>query len=214
MPRTPATSDPASVPPPSVLSENRKHRASTFAALALAGFGLAIACPAAGATWSVGADAGLARLDVVCRAPSLPCDRRGDVAGLHAAYTSTPGWGLRLAWQRMRGFSGSDLAGGSPLGGALRFDTTALAGTWRTRLAPFELELRAGVASVDGEFTYAAGGSGTVTRRTTQPVIGAALDWPLTAGLAVRLDVQATRAEVATASGRLAGVAFGLVARF
>lgn len=190
------------------------HCASTFASLALAGFGLAIASAPAGATWSVGADAGLARLDVVCRAPSLACDRRGDSAGLHAAYTSSSGWGLRLAWHRMRGFAGSDAAGGSQFGGALRFDTTELAGTWRTRIAPLEAELRAGVASVDGEFTYTAGGSGTVSRRTTQPIIGAALDWPLTAALALRLDLQATRAEVATTSGRLAGVALGLVARF
>jgi hypothetical protein len=190
------------------------HCASTFASLALAGFGLAIASAPAGATWSVGADAGLARLDVVCNASTLPCYRRGDGAGLHAAYTSDSGWGLRLAWHRTRGFAGSDVAGGSQFGGALRFDTTELAGTWRTRIAPLEAELRAGVASVDGEFTYAAGGSGTATRRTTQPIIGAALDWPLTAALAVRLDLQATRAEVATTSGRLAGVSLGLVARF
>ncbi len=188
--------------------------ASTLAPLALAGFSLATMSAPAGASWWLGADAGPAQLDVVCNAPTLPCDRRGHGAGLHAAYTSSSGWGLRLAWHRMRGFAGSDVAGGSQYGGALRFDMTQLAGTWRTRIAPLEAELRAGVASVDGEFTYAAGGSATASRRTTQPVIGAALDWPLTAALAVRLDLQATRGEVANTSGRLAGVALGLVARF
>lgn len=190
------------------------HRASTLVSLALAGFGLAIASTPAGATWSVGAQAGLARLDVVCNASALPCDRRGNGAGLHAGYTLASGWGLQVAWQQVRGMAGSDVAAGSPYGGSLRFDTFTLTGTWRTRLAPLDLELRAGAASTAMEFTYTNGGSGTVSRRTTQPLIGAALDWPMTDALALRLDAQASRAEVATTSGQTALVTLGVVARF
>lgn len=190
------------------------QRCSTLAQFVFAGLGLAATCTPAAASWSIGAEAGLARLDVICRAPSPNCDRRGSAAGLHGGYTFANGWGVRLAWQQTRGFVGSDTTSSGPLGGSLRADTLSVAGTWRTRIAPFDAELRAGVASVDATFTYQVGGSGTVSRRTTQPLVGAALDWPLSNTLAVRVDLQATRAEVATTSGPLTTATVGLIARF
>jgi hypothetical protein len=182
--------------------------------LALAGL-LLLPAAQAQTPWSIGVEAGASRLGVVCTASPLNCDRSGTALGLHGGYAITPAWGVLLSWQSLRGFAGSDrTAAGLAYGGDLDFNVIGLAGTWRTAWPSVALELRAGVASVKGDFSYTAGATGNVAKTTTQPLLGAALEVPLGSGFAARLDLQGTRGKVASIDGDLTSLTIGVVARF
>lgn len=165
--------------------------------------------------WSAGIEAGAARLSMVCNAPALPCDRSGVGYGLSGAYAFDPQWGARLSWTGTRRYSGSDrTASGIDYGGDLEFNVVGAAATWRTPLAGAQLELRAGLAAVNGDYRARAGGGPSASKTTVQPLAGIALEYPLDARFALRLDAQLTRGKVATLSGNLGTLSAGIVARF
>jgi hypothetical protein len=189
-----------------------------FRQLAFAGVTLASSlCGQAHAQtpWSAGVEGGAGRLSLVCNAPALPCDRSGVAFGLSGAYAFDPNWGARLSWTGTRGYSGSDrTASGIDYGGDLRFNVFGAAATWRTPLGNAQLELRAGLAAVDGDYRARAGGGPSASKTTLQPLAGLAVEYPLAARFALRLDAQLTRAKVATLSGNLGTLSAGIVARF
>ncbi|MEO8523778.1 MAG: outer membrane beta-barrel protein [Caldimonas sp.] len=186
----------------------------------LAFAGIALASSAHGQThaqtpWSAGIEAGTARLSVVCNAPALPCDRSGYAFGVSAAYAFDRQWGARLSWTGTRRYTGSDrTASGIDYGGDLEFNVYGAAATWRTPLAGAQLELRAGLAAVDGDYRARAGGGPSASKTTVQPLAGIALEYPLDARFALRLDAQVTRGRVANLSGNLGSLSAGIVARF
>lgn len=186
--------------------------------LAVAGMALASSAhaqtPAPG-PWSAGVEGGTARMSVVCNAPALPCDRSASAFGLAAAYAVDRQWGARLSWTGTRGYSGSDSTdSGVDYGGDLRFNVVGAAATWRTPLGPVQLELRAGVAAVEGKYRPRVGGSSSARKTSAQPLVGVAVEYPLDGRLALRLDTQLTRGKVARHSGNLSTLGAGIVVRF
>lgn len=186
----------------------------------LAFAGIALASSAHGQTlaqtpWSAGVEGGAARLSLVCKASDLPCDRSGYAFGLSVGYAFDSHWGARLSWTGTRRYTGSDrTASGIDYGGDLDFNVYGVAATWRTPLAGAQLELRAGVAAVDGDFQARAGGGPNASKTTAQPLVGIALEYPLAPRFALRLDAQLTRAKVEKVSGNLGTLGVGLVTRF
>lgn len=186
----------------------------------LAFAGIALASSAHGQThaqtpWSAGVEGGAARLSVVCNAPALPCDRSGVAFGLSAAYAFDPQWGARLSWTGTRRYSGSDrTASGIDYGGDLEFKVFGAAATWRTPLGAAQLEVRAGLAAVDGDYLARAGGGPSASKTTVQPLAGIAIEYPLDSQFALRLDAQLTRGKVARLSGNLGTLSAGIVVRF
>ncbi|MCE9658548.1 MAG: porin family protein [Burkholderiales bacterium] len=165
--------------------------------------------------WSVGIEGGAARLRVVCEVDALPCDRSGYAYGLSVARAFDRQWGARLSWTGTRRYSGSDrTASGVDYGGDLGFNVFGAAATWRMPVGDAQLELRAGLAAVDGDFKARAGGGPNAGKTTVQPLAGVALEYPLDARLALRVDAQLTRGKVAGQDGNLATFGLGLVARF
>lgn len=186
-----------------------------FASIALASSAHGQAQAQALTPWSAGVEGGAARLNVVCKAPAVACDRSRYAFGLWAGYAFDPQWGARLSWTGTRRFSGSDRTqSGIDYGGDLKFNVYGAAATWRTPLKATQLELRAGVAAVDGDYRARTGGGPSASKITVQPLVGIAVEYPLDARFALRLDAQLTRGKVATLSGNLGTLSAGLVARF
>ena len=185
--------------------------------VAFAGIALASSAHAqtlAKTPWSAGIEGGAARLSLVCKASDLPCDRSGYALGLSMAYAFDPQWGARLSWTGTRRYSGSDrTASGIDYGGDLEFNVYGAAATWRTPVGDAQLELRAGLAAVDGDYRARAGGGPSASKTTVQPLVGIAVEYPLDARFALRLDAQLTRGKVAKLNGNLGTLGVGLVAR-
>lgn len=192
--------------------------AARILALASLGLGLAAAHAQSSvpAPWSLGIDAGAARMNVRCKASDLPCDRSGSAVGLSAGYAFDPQWGVRLSWSRAGRFTGSDRTdAGIDYGGRLDFDVYGAAATWRMPLGSVAwLELRAGLAAVDGDFRGRLGGAPDGSKTTVQPLAGIAVELPIDPRIALRLDAQLTRGKVDHVSGNLGSLGVGLVARF
>jgi len=172
-----------------------------LAALALTG---ATAANAAG--FGIGIAAGPDRGRVDCVA-SFACDRSSAFAKLFAAYRFDDAFDMQAVYFDGGSFRGGDTAPlGTEFGGRFKVNGLGLTAGYRWSFAPsWSLSARAGLASVRTRFEYAApfDGIASVSRTTTQPLLGAGVAYAVTPQVRFGLDYDVTRFKVHTTRGPL-----------
>lgn len=176
---------------------------------------VAAAAPARAADFAVGVAAGLSQGRVDC-VDAYPCDRRDTQLQAHLAWRVTPTWDLRLTVFDAGSFDGGGTTpAGLPFGGTFEPSGVALGAVYRWALSPaWSLQGQLGVANVRTRFGYASPHAGSVSRSTTQPLVGLAVAWQASPRWQWTAGIDATRFEAHTRRGALRLVGVGLQASF
>lgn len=171
--------------------------------------------PANSAGWFAGIAAGTDHGRVDCLAESA-CDHRSTFIKLAGGYRfDATGLELQAAWFRAGTFRGADIA---PLGTHFsgRYDVSGLllGAGWRVGIAPsLGAVARAGLAINRTRFDYDDPAFGNDRLKTsTQPYLGAGLDYALTPALRLGVDLDWTRFKANRDRGALQ--LFGLSAQY
>lgn len=181
-------------------SSSRRGGLRSWLGLAVA-FASGAACAA---DFSVGAGAGVSRGRVDCLA-SWPCDR-GDVSyKLFAGYQISQTIDVRLSYFGGGSFKGADVTpAGTEFGGRFKVSGVGFTVGYLWNFAPaWSLQGRAGAASVQTRFEYAAPFSGSVSKTTTQPLAGLSLGCAVTRAVRIGLDYDVTRLKAHKTHGPL-----------
>ena len=187
--------------------------------LFLPAWALALAASAAKAAdtvdWRLGLGGGSAHGRTDCVAGHA-CDAEGGQGQLHVDALIDEAWALRLAAFGARRFHGGDTSpAGTPFGGDFEVRGLALSGSYRWAFAPdWDLEGRAGLASVQTRFRYAAPFAGSVSHTSTQPLLGLALGWSPAPDWRLCLEWDVTRFEAYRTQGPLRLLGLAVETRF
>jgi hypothetical protein len=178
--------------------------AGCFASLVLAAAALTASPARAANDFSIGIGGGAARGRVDCVA-SFPCDRSGTSASVSAAYRFSDSIDLRAQYFGAGSFKGGDTSPlGTEFGGTFKVAAIGLTGGYTWIFAPdWSLSGRLGIASVRTRFEYADPFTGSASKTTTQPLLGASLGYAITPQVRLGLDYDTTRFKVHTTRGPL-----------
>jgi Outer membrane protein beta-barrel domain len=181
-----------------------RSAAGCLAGLVLAATTLTASPAQAANDFSIGVGVGAARGRVDCVA-SFPCDRSGTSAGISAAYRFSDSIDLRAQYFGAGSFKGGDTSPlGTEFGGTFKVGAIGLTGGYTWTFAPaWSLSGRLGFASVRTRFEYASPFTGSASKTTTQPLIGAGIGYAITPTIRLGVDYDATRFKVHTNRGPL-----------
>ena len=159
---------------------------------------------AAAADFSIGVGAGADQGRVDCVASS-PCDRGSGHWKLFAGYQITEAVDVQAVYFDAGRFQGGDTTPlGTEFGGTFKVNGFGVTGGYRWQFAPaWSLSGRAGVAGVRTRFGYGNAVWGSVSKTTTQPLLGVGLAYAITPTVRLSLDYDVTRFKVHTTSGPL-----------
>jgi hypothetical protein len=184
------------------------------AAIAAVSLPLLLASPTSHAEPYVGASLGLARQQLIC-APGAPCEEESPAGRVFGGWRFNDRFGAELAWSTgLSDFTASDSLANLTWYGAFSVETFSLSATWNFELADLDLQLRAGVASVRGEFDSLSPGVPDSKATKTRPVLGFGLRQPIDAHWTLRADVDLTEGQAYTRKGRYTSLTVGIERRF
>jgi hypothetical protein len=175
--------------------------------------GLAYAASPSTHRVEIGMGAGYSYADTQCSAPSLKCDRDGGSRMVFGTLHLNEHWSVEAAVLFADDFAASRNAI-VPYGGDVDLRSRSLAAVYRFDWQILTIGLRAGLSETDTHVEYTAGVTGSRSRDTWQPLLGASLDLPLSDQLALRLDARTTRARLGSHHGFVVSTTAGLVVRF
>lgn len=161
-----------------------------------------------------GASVGIARQELVCAA-GAPCEEDAAAGRLFAGWQFNERFGAELAWTSgLADFTASDSLANLSWYGDFSVELLSLSATWNIDLASVDLQLRAGVASVRGEFTSATVGVPDSKATETRPVFGVGLRHAIDSRWTLRADLDVTDGQAYTRKGRYTSFTVGVERRF
>ena len=157
-----------------------------------------------GSDFSVGAGVGTDRGRVDCVA-SFPCDRGSGHWKLSGAYQLSRAVEVQAVAFEAGHFKGGDTTPlGTEFGGIFKVSGFGLTAGYRWDFAPaWSLAGRAGIAAMRTRFDYANPAFASVSKTTTQPLLGLGLGYAVTPAVHLSLDYDGTRFKVHATRGSL-----------
>jgi hypothetical protein len=189
---------------------------SALVPLCLAGpvLALPVFSPAARADAYLGVSTGIASQELVCTA-GAPCDKRTAVARVVGGWQINKGLGAEVSWARtLADFSASDRVSNLAWNGRFRAQALAASATWTFNTAPIDVQLRAGIASVRGEFLSRTAGVANSKDTRARPLIGIGVKRAIAEHWKLRADVDLTDARAYTRDGHHATLTLGIERHF
>jgi OOP family OmpA-OmpF porin len=161
-----------------------------------------------------GAAVGIARQQLVCAA-GAPCEEDVAAGRVFGGWQFNDRWGAELAWASgLADFTASDSLANLSWYGAFSVEVLSLSATWNIDLASVDLQLRAGIASVRGEFASATVGVPDSNARETRPIFGVGLRQAIDSRWTLRADIDMTDGQAYTRKGRYTSFTVGVERRF
>jgi hypothetical protein len=183
-------------------------------AIAVAAVAAPFASALAHAEAYAGASLGIARQQLVCAA-GAPCEEDVAAGRVFGGWQFNDRFGAELAWTGgLADFTASDSLANLSWYGAFSVEVLSLSATWTIDLASVDLQLRAGIASVRGEFDSQTFGVPDSKARETRPVFGVGLRHAIDSRWNLRADLDLTDGQAYTRKGRYTSFTVGVERRF
>jgi hypothetical protein len=157
---------------------------------------------------------GIARQQLVCAA-GAPCEEDVALGRVFGGWRFSERWGAEVAWTGgLAEFTASDSLANLSWYGDFSVEVLSLSATWTMAFDSVDLQLRAGVASVRGEFDSASFGVPDSKATKTRPVFGVGIRHAIDQRWTLRADLDLTEGQAYTREGRYTSFTVGVERRF
>lgn len=160
------------------------------------------------------ASAGLSSQQLVC-ATAGPCDDKASAMRFAAGWRFNDRFSLEATWLRATpDFTASDSLASLTWNGRVAMESVSASLAFDLQLGSLPLQLRAGVASVRGEFDSATAGVPDSSATEVRPILGIGLRQSFAGQWALRADLDVTEGQAYTRKGRFSVFTVGVERRF
>jgi hypothetical protein len=160
------------------------------------------------------ASVGLSAQALVC-AEAAPCDDQAGALRLSGGWRFSDRFSVEAAWLRATpDFTASDSVTSLTWSGRVAVESISVSAAVDCQVGSLAMQLRAGVASVRGQFDSATSGVPNSSATEVRPILGIGLRQPFAGQWALRADLDVTEGQAYTREGRFSVFTVGVERRF